>query len=222
MTVTALLAYIDSLYPNAATTQEKIQFLNDALNDVSRDFGPIIEDSTTLTVDGQERYDYPSTMKDINSIFMLDVANTTTPTLDSHWVTYRRQFMGGPKIGNIYYDAYQTSLGVRQFGLYPVPSADDYPVRIRYRRPLAQLSVTSLTAEPEIDSRYHNILAFYAAGMVAGSGDNPDAQIANYYNMAYRNGLQEMYRHYGLIKEGAKPKRKDNTWWQKGSFNAHY
>ena len=60
MDVTALLALVDDLYPNAESSATKVQYMNIAMKDLSQYFGKIVEDATLVTVADQDSYTYPT------------------------------------------------------------------------------------------------------------------------------------------------------------------
>lgn len=224
MTLNAILAEVDARYEVAATisTPTKVLFINEALGELSRDFGPVVEDVTTVTVEDQERYDYLDDMYDLSEIISLEVSNTTTPTSDSDYREYKLGYASGQKQYYSFYDAFRTSGGKRQFGLYPIPDTDDYVIRIRYRKPIPSLSLSAPTEEPDFDSRYHHILIAYCIAKCAASTSYPEPQIANHYIAEWQAGLDELYRHYGVQKAVNKPKRRDNRQWHVGRSYSRY
>lgn len=114
--------------------------------------------------------------------------------------------------GHTYYQVY-TSAGVKSLVIYPAPTEDNRVIRIRYRKKLAALSTTVFTGSPEFDSRFHDILAIYAAYRIASKGPSPDREQANHFAAEYDERLTELWK-YSLVSGGKSlKKRTDNRQW---------
>lgn len=114
--------------------------------------------------------------------------------------------------GRTYYQVY-TSAGVKSLVIYPAPSQSGRVIRIRYRKKLTALSTTVFTGSPEFDSRFHDILAIYAAYKIASKGASPDREQANHFAAEYDKRLTELWK-YSLERDGKSlKKRKDNRQW---------
>ena len=114
--------------------------------------------------------------------------------------------------GHTYYQVY-TSAGVKSLVIYPAPSLADRVIRIRYRKKLTALSTTTFTGSPEFDSRFHDMLAVYAAYKIASKGASPDREQANHFAAEYKERLDELWK-YSLIRDGKSLKRRtDNRQW---------
>lgn len=221
MQLQEILSRIDSRYPNVVTVSDKIHYINLAQYDISKFFGRYIEDVTTVTVASQERYDYLTNLGDISDIEQLEIATTLTPLIDSDYQEYVLGTMiDKTRQGYVYYDAFQTVGGTRQFGIYPIPTTSGYTIRIRYLKPFAEMVQTDMTAEPEFDVRYHDALISYACYKIAASGSFPDEGMANIFSSEWNSSLDEIYRFYGHQRAAAPRKRRDNHQWH--STNSHY
>ena len=114
--------------------------------------------------------------------------------------------------GNTYYQVY-TSAGVKSLVIYPTPTVADRVIRIRYRKKLTALSTTVFTGSPDFDSRFHDMLAIYAAYKIASKGASPDREQANHFAAEYDERLTELWK-YSLEKDGKSlKKRTDNRQW---------
>ena len=114
--------------------------------------------------------------------------------------------------GNTYYQVY-TSAGVKSLVIYPTPTVAGRVIRIRYRKKLTALSTTVFTASPDFDSRFHDMLAIYAAYKIASKGASPDREQANHFAAEYDERLTELWK-YSLEKDGKSlKKRTDNRQW---------
>jgi len=114
--------------------------------------------------------------------------------------------------GHTYYQVY-TSSGVKSLVIYPTPTVADRVIRIRYRKKLTALSTTVFTGSPEFDSRFHDMLAVYAAYKIASKGASPDREQANHFAAEYDERLTELWK-YSLERDGKSlKKRKDNRQW---------
>ena len=115
---------------------------------------------------------------------------------------------------NSYRQGYDAS-GNKSLILYPVPPTSGFNIRIRYKKDLTALSSTATTASPDFDSRFHELLAFYAAYMLASKGASADYPQANSFAQqyeAYRTGMWEER----MKRERSNPqKRRDNEMWRR-------
>ena len=115
---------------------------------------------------------------------------------------------------NTYRQGYNAS-GTKSLILYPIPSTSGFNIRIRYKKDLTALSSTATTASPDFDSRFHELLAFYAAYMLASKGASADYPQANSFAQqyeAYRTGMWEER----MKRERSNPqKRRDNEMWRR-------
>lgn len=215
MTIQQILNMVDEIYPNPVSPATKISFLNTAMGDMAREYGRMKEDVSTKTVVGQEEYSLPSDCIDFSHVEALWVSTTTTPTKDSDYQVYVRGFYNdNPKSSYTYYAIGDTEAhAVQTFGLTPIPTVVDLPIVIRYRSRNDSYTVLDLAEEPDIDSRWHDALAYYIVHMCASIGTIPDAAIANFWGDKYNDSIQN-YKMAQNRKEQVAPKRrKDNPQW---------
>jgi hypothetical protein len=214
-TVSMLLSLVDSLYPNATSVEDKVRFMNIAQNELSPYFGFIAEDSTLKTVTDQDSYDLPEGIPDISYITSLAIGKSDTPTGRYDYRGYKLNKANDmPMSYEGYYQIYDSS-GNRKLAIYPIPTEDDLPIVIRYRKQLTKLSAGNLNFTPEFDNRYHEMLAFYCCHMICSVGSSPDYYQADMFMAKYDSALAELWKTQMQENNGRKLKRRDNKQWHK-------
>lgn len=330
MDVTALIAMIDDLYPSATTTAVKIGYMNSVLNWLSaRRYGLFVEDVSTLTVEDQEGYDFPTGLLDVSDIDYLAVANSwpyqsrkaqvttgaatqsgtitvvvtaanmdgspvsvalevvladsaatvagkirvalaadssiaaffevggtgayvtltaidpaendstmdiavtdtdgtgvvvaadtdnTTALTRDEYTSYVVGFQDdSTRSGKNYFQIVDSS-GNKTIGLYPTPTESGLQVRIRYYKSITALSASSMSAQPEIDSRFHEMLAYYAVHQIAAKGASPDKDQSNYYLSKYLSVRGEYVRLRQQQEIEHPSDRRDLSHWNRRIF----
>jgi hypothetical protein len=215
MNVSQLLVLIDELYKdNAASDTTKIRFMNMAQSELSPYFGIIVTDSTLVTVATQDYYTFPTGLSDITQIELLDIGNKVVPTNRYDYTRYTPAYKEDDPVQYNSYRQEYSSIGVKSLILYPVPATSGYPIRIRYHRKLTELSSTSLSAEPEFDERFHDMLATYAAYMICSTGASPDENQSNRFMDQYNESLNMLWK-LSMEQDVIYPrKRRDNKHWR--------
>lgn len=214
MNTQQLLNLIDARYPNAVSKTAKIGYMNACMRELSaKNFGLLVESVTTLTVEDQQGYSFPTGLADISDIEYLAVASSATPASRYEYVQYRPGYANdNQQSGNKYFQLV-SSAGVKTIGLYPVPTVAGYPIMIRFYRSMTELSDTDLTQEAEFDSRFHEILSLYACYEICASGASPDTIQANAFLSRY-NDLMTQLKHQKLARGSKFPQgRKYSSWW---------
>lgn len=218
-TVQELLDAIDDIYPNAMSDATKVRYMNMAVRGLSPYFGLVAEDDSLVTVADQDAYDFPTGISDVAQIISFAVGTSTTP---SSRYAYSKYYLSkrddDPMIGRSYFQIVDSD-GDKKLCIYPVPMTDNLPVVIRYHKQLAQLSATSLLAEPEFDSRFHDLLIFYCIHQICASGSSPDTLQADIYMQKYDDMLAALWKFQMEQDSSQKNKRRDNKHWHRtGSF----
>jgi hypothetical protein len=134
---------------------------------------------------------------------------------DSEYIPYARiSQQDNPKQSYTYFDVVNsTSDAAQQFGVYPSATVNNYPVKVRYKSRNDAYTVLDLAEEPDIDSRWHDALAYYIVYMCASIGQIPDPSIANFWAQKYEDSI-DSYKMAQTRKEQVAPKRrKDNPQW---------
>lgn len=219
-TTQQLLALVDAIYPNGEATATKILFMNQAQAELSPYFGTVVEDNTLSTVANQDSYSLPTGLSDVSQIMSLGVGTKATPDNRYDYVKYDIITRDDYPQGSCVYFQTVSSTGVKKIVLQPTPSTSGFPIRIRYRKALTDLSATSLTSSPDFDSRFHYLLAYYTAHMICSIGASPDVIQANAFMQKWESGLNELWKLKMQEEVIAPTFRKDNRHWRTGRTHA--
>lgn len=213
MTFQQIVNRIAELYPHGETVSTVINHINSAQDELSAYFGKTIMDSSVVTVTDQETYSFPSGLTDCSEIKLLEIGTSDTPADSFDYVQYRfHEIEKGRPYGNVFYQLYSSS-GVKTFGIYPIPTEDDLPIRITYLKPLTEATISTLTSSPDFDSRYHDLLVYYSCYMICSSGASPDGVQADAFYQKYKDGLEELWKLKSQKIIDAPLKRRDNATW---------
>ena len=197
-TLSDVLTYIDTVYPNKTGSTMKITFINDEQRKIFKYMNPVGM-ATITTIADQFSYALPSDCN-IDLIEQVLVTNTTT-TVDSSTPFNNYEFAGLDQEmsgGNFYYDAFG------KIALYPVPDKNGYTGRVIYsKRPVLFAStVADSTTNFNLDADWLDYIKFKVIARVAKSGSYPDIDIANNYEV----DAMEVERHLKLDKANKKMK----------------
>lgn len=114
--------------------------------------------------------------------------------------------------GNIIYQIYSAT-GGKSLVVVPTPTVTGCNIRIRYHKALTALSESSTSASPDFDSKFHDMLAIYAAYMIASSGASPDTVQANHFLSMYNDRMIDLWK-FSMEKDKISMKtRRDNKHW---------
>jgi hypothetical protein len=114
--------------------------------------------------------------------------------------------------GNVIYQAY-TSAGVKSLVIYPVPQTSNCNIKITYDKILTVLSESSTSVVPDFDSRFHDVLAIYAAYMICSNGASPDTIQADHFLNMYNNRLNDLWKYTMERDKVSFKTRRDNKHW---------
>lgn len=213
MTFQQILQRVAELYPHGEQASTIINHINSGQDELSPYFGKIIMDSSVLTVADQETYSFPSGLTDCSEIKLLEIGTSDTPTDSFDYVQYCfHELEKGRPSGNVFYQMYDSS-GNKTFGIYPVPETANYPIRITYLKQLTDATISTLTSSPDFDSRYHDLLVYYACYMICSSGASPDGVQADAFYQKFKDGLNELWKLKSNKLIDAPVKRRDNATW---------
>lgn len=127
-----------------------------------------------------------------------------------------------PASANGYYQIV-SSTGAKKLCIYPAPTTTGLVIIIRYQRRLTALSSSSLSAEPDFDSRYHVLLAYYACAMICSTGASPDSYNADHYMRQFEDGLDDLWKLKNEQDRKTNRFKKQNPHWNKyRSFNSGF
>jgi hypothetical protein len=210
-----MITLADSLYPNAATSADKIGFMNLAQNSLSKYFGTIVEDDSLKTEADEDMYSYPTGIKDISQIISLAVAISATPENRYQYTRYKlNNRADNPRSITGYYQIID-SAGAKKLAIYPIPTEDDLPVVIRYRKELTVLTTTAQT--PDFDSKYHSLLVFYCCHMICTVGSSPDSYQADMFMAKYDTLLGDLWKETMINEKKNNKTRRDNKQWHRSN-----
>lgn len=216
MTVQELLDLTNVLYPNAESTDNKVKFMNVALRSLSPYFGLTAEDDSLYTIADQDEYAFPTGLSDVSQIIALAVGNRAVPTNRYDYTKYAISKRDDDPMRYNSFWQIMDSNGDKKIALYPIPSSTGLPIIIRYHKKLTEFSSSDLSAEPEFDSRYHDMLAFYCIHMICSSGASPDDVQANAFMQKYDGRLNELWKNQMESEKKRYNHRRDNKQWHRG------
>lgn len=119
-----------------------------------------------------------------------------------------------PFVPKCIYQVYSTT-GVKSLIIYPAPTVSGIPITIRYKKNLKELSATDLTASPEFDSRYHDMLATYACYEICANGASPDDGQRERFAAEYDGRLNQIFMETTKQKLAAPKKSRANRMWRR-------
>jgi hypothetical protein len=192
-TVQQICDYIDRKYPNSETDANKVSDLNDIHKRIFvrlarlKNETELYEDTT---IANQLTYNLPSDCK-IDDVALVKVSQTTTITVSTEWDTF--EFAGikdDTTMGYYYGDGGNGLISLLKDDL-PISTAG-LSIRIFYwKRPNA-LSSSNMSATPELDEDYHDVLKFQLISELASQGHNPDTEIADFWQAKADEFLKEI------------------------------
>ena len=186
MTLAEILDRIKRYYPKATTWTDAdiVNVMNDEQREIFRQLQ--LKDMYEFeTVEDQCIYSLPTSCE-IEFIEYVGATEDTTITSDSEFTEYTFAELNEEMSGYKYFDANGL------IGLYPVPDATGWNVRlIFYKRP-ALMDVTKTSEKPELKEDWHRIFVYGAIAEIAGSGSNPDITTANNYSVKYNKLMEDI------------------------------
>lgn len=215
MTTQQMLTMVDDKYPNAESNTTKIQYFNSVLDELSPDYGDEVEDDSLSTVADTDAYALPSGINDISEIFSLAIANQTTPANRYDYTEYKKAYREQNPASEYSYFQIKNSAGAKKLVIYPIPTQTGLNIIIRYNKAIPNLSLTDLTEEPEIDSRFHDMLVYNCIHEVCSSGANPDGLQANFYMQKYESRKKDFLTFFARKDQRTKRFRRDNPQWHR-------
>jgi hypothetical protein len=203
VTLNEIITKIKRYYPKAETwlDAEIVSILNDEQREIFREL-QLTDIYEFETVQGQMTYSLPSNCE-IEFISYVGLTKDNPITDKSRFQKYTPAETNEQLIGYRYFDAFNGLIG-----LYPVPDATGYNVRLIYEKRPALLDVNNLTAIPELREDWHRILVYAAIAEIAGAGSNPDITIVNNYTQKYNKLMEEIV----LAKYRNRPFPKTKDW----------
>jgi len=182
-TVEKIIAWVDRYYPNQTSVANKIldldQLHKELYNKLRRFNYDYTVNETEKTVADQLAYDKPNDA-DFDKIFLIRVSQDQSTGLTNETVWDKYEY--ADLLSSVGVGKYWTRAGTTEFNLWDSGEAIDtagYQIQIYYHP--KPVTIASSSQTPSLDAQYHNILKYGLTQMQAIQGNNPDADVANYY-----------------------------------------
>jgi len=214
-TVQQLIANVKRIYPTAESDSTIVAHFNLAQDELSPYFGTIVESETLTTTAGEDSYAFPTGLEDVSQIISLDIGFEATPATRHSYKKYYQGNRDELNVGCPVYFQLISSTGAKSLGLYPIPSTTGLPIRIRFRKKLTDLLITNQSASPDFDSRFHDLLVWFACHMLAASGSSPDTIQADMFMQKYTSTLEDLWRLKMTEEKKQQNRKRDNIQWRR-------
>jgi hypothetical protein len=209
MTVAEIIAFADRKFPNSVSDADCTIDLNLIHKDV---YGQImrlknIYDLTTLyTVANQLTYNLPTDCKPEN-IIKIEISKDIVYDIDDNteWQEYEHKTLNDNVDSGYIWGVVAEGVIILAVDGKAIDT-DFYEIRFFYYQDPPTLSGTGQT--PLLDAEYHDLLCFGLTQSLASQGQNPDTEIANYYQQKFderfdkiKKRLKERYENAPIIAE---------------------
>lgn len=183
MTIQQIIDWVDRKYPNQETVTNKIIDLNDIYKEIFlkiRTLDNSYSEDDILTVANQELYALAVDCK-VDKIISVKLSDSTTVSTATVWTNYTHAGVNDTLVGNQYLDGQDGKIKLFSEGI-PITS-DGLTARISYYPQPEELTLETQT--PLLNSKYHGLLKYSLAQSMASQGNNPDVEMANYYQAKF-------------------------------------
>lgn len=192
-TIQEIIDYADRKYPNQETDANKVIDLNDIHRNIftriSR-LNNLYTTYATVTVADDATYSLPADCL-MGSVITIKTSASSTVTTSTEWHTYT--FAGVNDDTDYGYLWGYSSDGVITLLYNGLPiTEDDLVLKIFYYPEPATLSVSTLSAVPDLDVSYHSLLKYALIQDLASQGQNPDTDIADYWQFKFDEFMREV------------------------------
>lgn len=192
-TVQQIIDWVDRYYPNSVSDANMIidldQLHKSIYNKIIRKKN-IYKDETSYTVADQLTYTLPTDCKPEN-IIKISVSDDTVGNIDSdtewtkyEYATHDREIDDGTYWGIVN----ENTIILSDDG--EAIDTSNYEIKYLYFPSPPTLSAVSDT--PDLDSEYHDLLKYGLTQMVASQGQNPDTEVADYYQKKFDERFAEI------------------------------
>lgn len=183
-TVQQIINYVDRKYPNQESDANKIIDLDNLHKHLFVEIAKLkndFEQHEITSIADQLTYSLPDNCT-IDNIISVKVSQDTTITSSTEWNTYEYAGLNDDTTTGYWYGNGGNGLIVLLDYDEPI-NTSGYSIRIvYYRRPNA---LDAVTDTPELNADYHDLLKFGLIQELAAQGNNPDTEIANYWQAKY-------------------------------------
>lgn len=188
-----ILNYVDRKYDNQETDANKVSDLNDIHKRIYTKIAMLkneYETYETQTIADQLTYSLPSDCS-LENIVAVKVPDSSTITSSTEWTTYKYAGLNDDTTYGYYYgDAGNNKIALVSYDR-PINTADLSIRILYYKLPNALLS-TNLSTIPELDEYYHDLLKYGLIVELANQGQNPDTEIADYWQAKYDEFMRDV------------------------------
>jgi hypothetical protein len=197
-TVQEILDWVERKYPNHGESDENlIKDLNDIHKEVFTDILRLKNEReiwSFQTVEDLPTYDLADDCT-IDLIISVKVSKITDPAKPEDYEDYQYAGINDDiSCGRYYFDGgVNPDTGVNMIGLVKdgdIISTADLEVRVYYNKRPNEL--TAATDIPNLNPDYHTLLKYALVSAVASQGNNPDTEIADFYQRKFEERLEKI------------------------------
>lgn len=195
-TVQQICDFADRKYPNSETDANKVSDLNDIHKRVYVKIAKLkneLEPYEITTIANQLTYNLPSDCS-IDNIVSVKVPQSTTITASTEWDEYNFAGVNDDTTSGYWYGDGGNGLIALLKDDLPISTAGLSIRLFYYKRPNA-LSSADMTATPELDEDYHDVLKFQLVSELASQGQSPDTEIADFWQRKTDEFLAEVEKN---------------------------
>jgi hypothetical protein len=209
MTVAEIIAFADRKFPNSVSDADCIIDINiihkEVYNQIIR-LKNIYALYTSYTVSSQLTYSFPSDCLPEN-VIKIEVSDDITGsiTTDTLWQEYERKTLNENVDSGYVWGVIDSSTIIMAVDGAAIDTSN-YEIRFFYYP--SPTAITATTDTPQLDAEYHDLLCYALVQTLASQGQNPDTEIANYWQQKFderfekiKKRLKERYENAPIIDE---------------------
>lgn len=192
-TVAQIIAFADRYYPNSVSDANCIIDLDtihkEIYNKIIRKKN-VYELYTSYTVADQLTYTLPTDCLPEN-IIKIQISSDVTGSIDDNtlWQEYERATLEQDvDDGYYWHNMSDTTIIITKDG-EPIDTSN-YEIRFFYYKNPTAISTTTQT--PDLDAEYHDLLYYRLINALSSQGQNPDVEIADYYQKKYEERMMQI------------------------------
>lgn len=193
-TVQQIIDWVDRYYPNQETDANKIidlEQLHSAIYEQLVRKKNLTTTFTDYTIADQYTYTFYSDCKPEN-VVKIEVSSDTTTNIDDDttWQEYEYADINKDVASGFYWTKLTDTTYILVKDALAIDTSD-YEIRVTYFA--SPTAITTVSQTPDLDDIYHDLLKYGLIQMLASEGDNPDTEVANYYQNKYDERLKQIY-----------------------------
>lgn len=181
-TLADFLSYVNEILPNRVNSTTIVKFVNEESRQIWKYMTNIEYDYSLKTSSGIALYSLPTACQ-LDAIKSVMVSDSTAITSTCSFSDYTFIGQDGELTANNYYVGVNGSIG-----LYPVPTVTGYNIQLEYQeRPtIFGYATSDTTTLFNLDRDYLDFIRCKVMSRVAKTGNSPDVEMANNYEMDAR------------------------------------